>query len=114
MGRYPKYTWPDSPMYYLGKYKTTQRPRVCVRSGHTAYYYHPTYDWLCSSCLLDLVNIGQMAFKWCEYEEVWNRCQRLLDRPLTGPRPYGIVKNVDVDMNNAALWEEPLDGYNHE
>jgi len=54
-----------------------------------------------------LVNIGQLAFKWEDYPEVWERTERLLQRE---PRPSGIVKNVDVDMNNVVPWEEPLDG----
>jgi hypothetical protein len=43
--------------------------------------------------------------------EVWDRCERLLQRE---PKQSGTVKNVDVDMSNAALWEDPLDGLNYE
>ena len=42
--RQPKYGFPDSPTYYLEKYKHSVRPRPCVRCGQAAYYWHP--DWL--------------------------------------------------------------------
>jgi hypothetical protein len=111
MGRPAKFGWPDEPMYYLTKFKTTQRPRVCDRCTQNAYYYHPNYKYLCAAHLLDLVNIGQLAFKWEDYPEVWQRTERLLQRE---PRKSGIVKNADADMNNAAQWEELWDGYNDE
>ena len=111
MGRSTKLGWPDEPMYYLTKYKTTKRPRPCDRCRQNAYYYHPDYQYLCASHLLDLVNIGGLAFKWEDYPEVWQRTERLLQRevPLSGT-----VKNVDVDMSNAALWDESWDGFNDE
>ena len=111
MGRPSKLGWPDEPMYYLTKYKTTKRPRECDRCGQNAYYYHPDYHYLCASHLLDLVNIGGLAFSWEDYPEVWQRTERLLQRT---PQQSGTVKNVDVDMNSAALWEDPLDGLNYE
>lgn len=67
-------------MYYLEKYKTTKRPRPCNRCGQNAYYYHPDFHYLCAAHLLDLVNIGGMAFDWEEYPEVWQRTTRLLQR----------------------------------
>jgi hypothetical protein len=108
MGRPNKLGWPDEPMYYLAKFKTTQRPRVCDRCTQNAYYYHPNYSYLCAAHLLDLVNIGQLAFKWEDYPEVWQRTERLLQRE---PRLSSTVKNADVDMNNAVPWEDQLDGY---
>ena len=107
----PKYGYPHTPMYYLGKYRTTQRPRACVRCRQNAYYYHDDWDWVCAAHLLDLVNIGGLAFDWEDYPEVWLRTERLLQRE---PKPYSTAKNVDVDMNNAALWEDPLDGLNYQ
>ena len=104
----PKYGFSNNPFYYLGKYKTTQRPRVCDRCTQSAYYYHHDWGWCCAAHLLDLVNIGEAAFSWDEYREVWDRCERLLQRE---PRRSGIVKNVDVDMSNAVTMEDPLDGY---
>jgi hypothetical protein len=98
-------------MYYLGKYRTTQRPRGCVRCGQNAYYYHDDWDWVCASHLLDLVNIGGLAFDWEDYPEIWARTERLLQRE---PKKSSTVKNVDVDTSNAALWEDPLDGLNWE
>jgi hypothetical protein len=48
-----------------------------------------------------------MAFDWEDYPEIWQRTERLLQRE---PKKSSTVKSVDVDMNNAALWEDPLDG----
>lgn len=111
MGRPSKFGWPDEPMYYLIKFKTTQRPRVCNRCTQNAYYYHPDYDYLCAAHLLDLVNIGELAFKWSDYEEVWDRCERLLMRSPMERSSSSTVKNVDVDIHSVVPWEEPLDGY---
>lgn len=111
MGRHTKHGQPYTPFYYLSKYKTTQRPRTCVRCKQNAYYYHDDYDWLCAPHLLDLINIGSVLFNWEDYPEVWQRTERLLQRE---PPKSGIVKNVAVDMNNAVPWEDPLDGLNLE
>jgi hypothetical protein len=74
----------EGPTYYLKKYKTTERPRPCQRCRQNAYYNHPDFGYLCAAHLLDLVNIGEMAFKWKDYEEMWDRTSRLLQRPLPG------------------------------
>lgn len=108
MTSHPKYGFSNSPFYYLGRYKTTQRPRVCERCTQSAYYYHDDWGWCCAAHLLDLVNIGELAFSWEEYREVWDRCERLLQRE---PRKSGTVKSVDVDQNDAVTWEDPLDGF---
>ena len=108
MTTHPKYGFSNGPFYYLGKYKTTQRPRVCERCTQSAYYYHDDWGWCCAAHLLDLVNIGELAFSWNDYKEVWDRCERLLQRE---PKKSGTVKHVDADMTNAALWEDQLDGY---
>jgi hypothetical protein len=52
-----------------------------------------------------------LAFDWSDYEEVWQRTERLLQR---APKKSGIVKNVDVDMSNAAQWDESWDGFSDE
>ena len=111
MTREPKYGYSNTPFYYLGKYRTTQRPRPCVRCKQNAYYYHDDWDWVCAAHLLDLVNIGGLAFSWEDYPEVWQRTERLLQRE---PLSSGTVKTADADMTNAALWEEPLDGFKEE
>lgn len=105
MTTHPKYGFSNTPFYYLGKYKTTQRPRTCVRCGQSAYYYHDDWDWVCASHLLDLVNIGEVAFSWDEYPEVWARTERLLQRaaPLSSTvknmvYPYG-SNAVENDMS---------------
>ena len=108
MTAHPKYGFSNNPFYYLGKYKTTQRPRVCERCTQSAYYYHHDWGWNCAAHLLDLVNIGEVAFSWDDYREVWDRCERLLQRE---PRMSGTVKSVDVDMIDAVTEDESWDGY---
>jgi len=108
MTAHPKYGYSNNPFYYLGKYKTTQRPRVCERCTQSAYYYHDDWGWCCAAHLLDLVNIGEVAFSWEEYREVWDRCERLLQRE---PRTSGTVNNADVDMSDAVTEDESWDGY---
>lgn len=107
MGRQPKSDYPFTPFYYLDKHKTSKRPRVCVRCGQNAYYYHDDWSWVCASHLLDLVNIGSMAFNWEDYPEVWQRTERLLQREAP---QSGTARSVDVDMSNAVPWEDQLDG----
>jgi hypothetical protein len=99
-----------SPLYYLQKYKTTQRPRPCNRCGQNAYYWHPSWDWVCASHLLDLINIGGMAFSWEEYPEVWARTERLLLREApssTGVKSMELEEETDV-VNGLKI----LDGLN--
>lgn len=103
MSTHPKYGFSNNPFYYLGKYKTTQRPRVCVRCGQSAYYYHDDWDWVCAAHLLDLVNIGQLAFSWSDYEEVWQRTERLLQR--AAPLSIG-VKNIVSQYGSPAVEDE--------
>lgn len=98
-----KYGALGTPFYYLGKYRHTQRPKPCVRCKQNAYYYHPDFDYVCASHLLDLVNIGGLAFDWEEYPEVWARTERLLQR---APRKSGTAKTVDADTPSAAPEED--------
>jgi hypothetical protein len=82
-----KFNNPNSPFYYLRKYKTTQRPRQCVKCRQNAYYWHDTWSWVCAAHLLDLVNIAEVAWSWGDYPDVWERTERLLQReapPFTG------------------------------
>lgn len=103
MGRPGKFGWPDEPTYYLAKYKTTKRPRACERCKQNAYYYHPDYQYLCASHLLDLVNIGGLAFSWEDYPEVWARTERLLQREA--PSSSG-VKSMESPYGNSAVEDE--------
>lgn len=68
------------PTYYLSLYKTTSRPRKCVRCGQMAYYVHPDLGWLCAPHLTDLINVGEMLWDWNEYPEMWGRMEKLLKR----------------------------------
>ena len=108
MGRPGKLGWPDEPMYYLTKYKTTKRPRPCDRCKQNAYYYHPDYHYLCASHLLDLVNLGGLAFRWEDYPEVWQRTERLLQREA--PLSSGAMSMESPYGNNAVENEESWDG----
>lgn len=69
-----------TPLELLDKYKHTNRVRDCNIPGCIclAYYWHETRGYVCSAHLLDLANLGELEFKWCDYEEVWNRCGILL------------------------------------
>lgn len=71
----------DNPTYYLRKYKTTQRPVPCERCGQNAYYKHPEWGFVCAPHLLDLICIWEAKIDWEEYKEMWNRTERLLNRP---------------------------------
>jgi len=106
--RLPKYGYPSTPFYYLGRYRTTQRPRPCVRCGHNAYYYHEDWDWVCASHLLDLVNIGGNAFDWEDYPEVWARTERLLQREA--PSSSGAKNTASLYGNNAVEEDMSWDG----
>lgn len=109
MGRSPKFGIPNTPIWFLGRYKTTQRPRPCVRCGQNAYYYHPDWDYVCAPHLLDLVNIGGNAFNWGDYPEVWNRTERLLRRPST------TVLNTTQPLDNSVVTKaKQWDGKNDE
>lgn len=103
-----KYGLPGTPLYYLGKYRHTQRPRPCVRCRQNAYYYHPDYDYLCASHLLDLVNIGEEAFSWDDYPEVWARTERLLQRKP--PKSISVQSTESQQQTSAAMNEESWDG----
>jgi hypothetical protein len=102
-----KYGLPGTPFYYLGRYRTTQRPRRCRRCGQNAYYYHDDWDWVCAAHLLDLVNIGEEAFSWDDYPEVWARTERLLKRP---PLSTSVESMELVQENPAVEMVDPWDG----
>lgn len=107
-----RYGNPGSPFYYLGKYRITQRPKPCVRCRQNAYYYHPDFDYVCASHLLDLVNIGGLEFNWDDYPEMWARTERLLQRK---PPSFTTVKNMDAPLNKNAVNPDMLwDGFNEE
>jgi hypothetical protein len=82
-----------SPPWFLKQYKTTQRPLPCVKCRQNAYYNHPDFGFLCAPHLLDLVNIGQVHFKWEDYPEIWDRTERLLQRPA--PPLSTTAKNME-------------------
>jgi hypothetical protein len=52
---------------------------------------------------LDLCNIGQLAFNWADYEEVWARTERLLQR--AAPSSTG-VKNMVYQYGNPVVEDE--------
>lgn len=104
--RQPEIGFPDSPTYYLEKYKHTVRPRPCVRCGQAAYYWHPDWSFVCSPHLLDLVGIWEAKIDWQEYKEIDKRMERLLKRP-----PYsGAPLVMEWDMPVSYVVEENENG----
>jgi len=102
----------NTPFYYLTRHRITQRPRPCRRCGQNAYYYHDDWDYVCAAHLLDLVNIGGLAFDWEDYPEVWQRTERLLQRK---PLSSTIAKTMELPTEmSAADQENLLDGLNEE
>lgn len=89
----------SGPHFWLRKYKTTQRPRPCQYCGQNAYYYHPDFWYLCAAHLLDLINVGEMLWKWTDWEEVWQRTEQLLRRPA--PSIGADAMNERVQKENA-------------
>lgn len=103
----PKFNNPNSPFYYLRKYKTTQRPRPCDRCRQNAYYWHDSWGWVCAAHLLDLVNIAEIAWSWGDYPEVWERTERLLQReapPSIGAKNTQQQQETDV-VNQELSWD---------
>jgi len=74
----------SNPYEWLKKYKTTTTPQVCRVCDRTAYYVHPTLGHLCATHLLDLANVGELYWKWSDWEDVWSMMGRLLGRRSTG------------------------------
>lgn len=70
----------QSPDFYLSLYKSTTRPQPCVRCQYNGYYQHPEWGRTCAACLLDLINIGEVLWKWDHYPEVWRRMDQQLSR----------------------------------
>ena len=68
------------PTYYLKKYKTTERPRPCRVCDENAYYYRDDLGYMCAPHFLDLINVGEVLFRWDCYPEMWNRMEKLLNR----------------------------------
>lgn len=98
-----------TPTWYLKQYKTTQRPVPCERCRQNAYYNHKDYGYLCAPHLLDLVNIGGTAFNWDEYPEMWERTERLLQRPA--PPLSTTAKNMEQPLETRpAKPKSSLDG----
>lgn len=85
-----------NPTYYLKKYKSTQRPTPCERCGQNAYYKHPEWGTVCAAHLLDLICIWEAKIDWEEYKEMWDRTERLLNRPA--PQRSTTVKNMEQSL----------------
>lgn len=97
-----------TPTWYLKQYKTTQRPVPCERCRQNAYYNHKDFGFLCAPHLLDLVNIGGTAFNWDDYPEIWERTERLLQRPA--PPLSTTAKNMDVEQTKPVRKPRKSDG----
>jgi hypothetical protein len=62
-----------TPLEALEKYKITTRPTDCSACPRRAYYMYPIRGYLCSLCLLDLVNVAGLEWDWDDYPEIWKR-----------------------------------------
>lgn len=62
-----------TPLEALEKYKINSRPKECSACPRRAYYDYPLRGFVCSLCLLDLVNVGGTEWNWDDYPEIWNR-----------------------------------------
>lgn len=69
----------SNPYEWLKKYKVSHPTdcRVCGRSA----YYHSHLGELCAAHFIDLVNVGQLYWKWEDREDVWMMMGRLLSKP---------------------------------
>ena len=83
-----------TPTYYLNLYKASTRPRPCCRCRANAYYQHPELGRVCAACLLDLINIGEVLWKWKDYPEIWARMDYLISKNS------GTVKNTTQSETN--------------
>lgn len=97
-----------TPTWYLREHKTTQRPIPCERCGQNGYYKHKDFGYLCAPHLLDLVNIGGMAFNWEEYPEMWERTERLLKRPA--PPLSTTALNMELEQTKPVRKPRKSDG----
>lgn len=95
------------PRYYLNKYKITTTASPCRICGRSAYYSHPDLGNLCLSHFLDLLNIGEMKWKWADHEDIWNLTESLLKRTSTFARTMAALSRGYVNV------EPPLDGLKH-
>lgn len=85
----------SNPYDWLKKYKTTTTPNQCRICKVRAYYVHPTLGDLCAPHLLDLVNVGEMNWKWSDWEDAWNMTTRLLgSRSTTANQANMILRRL--------------------
>ncbi len=73
----------SNPYDWLKKYKTTTYPGTCRICSKKSYYIHPTLGDLCAAHLLDLANVGELYWKWSDWEDAWNMTARLLGSKST-------------------------------
>jgi hypothetical protein len=95
----------SNPYEWLKRYKTTTTPQVCRICDRTAYYVHPTLGHLCAAHLLDLANVGELNWKWCDWEDVWSMMGRLLGRKSGG------ADMTHTMLKRLALIASTLDGW---
>jgi hypothetical protein len=100
---------PSNPYEWLKRYKTTTTPQECRVCDRTAYYVHPTLGHLCAAHLLDLANVGELNWKWCDWEDVWNMMGRLLGRKSTSAtdvRSHVVLRRLAVIAETLAGWKK--------
>jgi hypothetical protein len=95
----------SNPYEWLKRYKVNQ-PTECRACGRSSYYNHPALGELCAVHLLDLANVGELEWKWCDWEDVWKMMGRLL------ARPYGGAETANhVVLRRLAILAETSDGW---
>lgn len=95
------------PRYYLNKYKVSTQPDMCRVCGRTAYFNHPDLDYLCFSHFLDLLNVGELKWKWSDHEDIWQVTERLLSRKST------FANTMAARGRGYVTVKPPLDGYKY-
>ena len=74
-----------------------------------AYHDHPEWGRTCAACLLDLMNIGEVLWKWKDYPLIWARMESLIKKSGTLNKKTESSLEKDQDQGGNSL-----DGLIHE
>ena len=71
-----------------------------------AYHEHPEWGRCCAACLLDLMNIGEVLWKWKDYPLIWARMESLIAKSTTTKKKTkpSLEKTQDQDGNSLGGW----------
>jgi ribosomal protein S14 len=93
------------PYEWLKKFKVNH-PTECRICGNSAYYHSKDLGELCAVHFLDLANVGQLYWKWDDWEDVWSMMGRLLSRQSTT-----VETPSHVVLRRLVVLAETSDGY---